>query len=218
MSREALAWMTERLAGDSGDLNKSLNKGPPGLRIHVGGTAQWRDLQAWPPHDASPGVVPGRRRRTQRRCSRPHRVLVVPVRPRGPDPLGRRPADVPASRATRQRRARGAARRPDFHQRAAGRPRWTCLGAVRAALYLRTSTGLCARLRATLRRRRPKDGRRTSRTASSGSAPGTSAREVIIVPMSATAYQFAPGAQAPVAGQRRRVSRFARNTGTTGSP
>ena len=23
------------------------------MRIHVGGTAQWRDLQAWPPHDAS---------------------------------------------------------------------------------------------------------------------------------------------------------------------
>ena len=49
ISREALAWMTEQLAGD-GDAG---DKPEAPVRVHVGGAAQWRDLEAWPPHDGS---------------------------------------------------------------------------------------------------------------------------------------------------------------------
>ena len=49
ISRQALAWMTEQLAGDGGVEDKP---GAP-ARVHVGGSAQWRDLEAWPPHDGS---------------------------------------------------------------------------------------------------------------------------------------------------------------------
>ena len=198
VSREALAWMTERLAGDSG-----ADEPRAPVRIHVGGTAQWRDLQAWPPHDASQAWYLDGDGELSRRCSRPHRVLVVPVRPRGPDPLGRRPADVPASRATRQRRAGGAARRPGFHQRAAAGPAGRARRGPGRALPA-DQHRLCARLRATLRRRlrrtvaerngrHPQARARYFRTGSRHRADES------------TAYQFAPGAQAPVAGQRRRV-------------
>ena len=49
ISRQALAWMTERLAddGSAGDRPEA------SVRVHVGGSAQWRDLKAWPPHDDS---------------------------------------------------------------------------------------------------------------------------------------------------------------------
>src|SRR5208282_5494885 len=51
ISREALAWMTERLAGDGeGDAG---DKPEAPVRVHVGGLAQWRGLKAWPPHDGS---------------------------------------------------------------------------------------------------------------------------------------------------------------------
>jgi len=45
VSREALTWMTERLAGE----------GEPSspVQVHVGGLNQWRDLETWPPHDGS---------------------------------------------------------------------------------------------------------------------------------------------------------------------
>ena len=42
--------MTERLA--SADSGAGDEPGAP-VQVHVGGAAQWRDLQAWPPHDAS---------------------------------------------------------------------------------------------------------------------------------------------------------------------
>jgi len=49
ISRQALAWMTERLAGDGGVEYKPWTP----VRVQVGGSAQWRDLEAWPPHDGS---------------------------------------------------------------------------------------------------------------------------------------------------------------------
>lgn len=49
VSREALAWMTERLAGVGGTEDEP--RAP--VRVHVGGSAQWRDLEAWPPAEGT---------------------------------------------------------------------------------------------------------------------------------------------------------------------
>lgn len=47
VSREALAWMTERLAGVGG------TEGRAPVQVYVGGSAQWRDLEAWPPQEGA---------------------------------------------------------------------------------------------------------------------------------------------------------------------
>ena len=47
VSREALAWMTERLAGVGG------TEGRAPVQVYVGGSAQWRDLEAWPPQEGT---------------------------------------------------------------------------------------------------------------------------------------------------------------------
>ena len=49
VSREALAWMTGRLAGVSGTGDEP--RAP--VQVHVGGSAQWRDLEAWPPQEGT---------------------------------------------------------------------------------------------------------------------------------------------------------------------
>jgi uncharacterized protein len=43
VSREALTWMTERLAGEGEPRTP--------VQVHVGGLNQWRDLETWSPHD-----------------------------------------------------------------------------------------------------------------------------------------------------------------------
>ena len=49
VSREALAWMTERLAGAGGAEDE--RRAP--VQVYVGGSAQWRDLEAWPPQEGT---------------------------------------------------------------------------------------------------------------------------------------------------------------------
>jgi putative CocE/NonD family hydrolase len=49
VSREALAWMTTRLAGESSSEDEA--RAP--VQAHVGGQGRWRDLATWPPHDGS---------------------------------------------------------------------------------------------------------------------------------------------------------------------
>ena len=53
ISRQALAWLTEQLTddGDTGDKPRAP------VQIHVSGSAQWRELEAWPPNSGSrPGT------------------------------------------------------------------------------------------------------------------------------------------------------------------
>jgi uncharacterized protein len=207
VSREALAWMTERLAGDSG-----ADEPRAPVRIHVGGTAQWRDLQAWPPHDASQAwYLDG------------NGELSADARDRaGSSSFRYDPADPTPSVGGQLTSPQAGPRdngaleaRPDvlvFTSEPLQAP-LDVLGPVRAALYLRTSTGYAH----VFARLCDVDAEGRSQNVTDGIlrlAPGTSAREAIIVPMSATAYQFGPGHRLRLQVSGGAFSRFARNTGT----
>ncbi len=50
ISRQALAWLTEQLAGADGGAG---DEPEAPVQVYVGGSARWRELQAWPPNDGS---------------------------------------------------------------------------------------------------------------------------------------------------------------------
>ncbi len=207
ISRQALAWMTERLASDGGVEDKP---GAP-VRVHVGGSAQWRDLQAWPPHDGSHAwylnggaFSPDDHDRTGSSSFR--------YDPADPTPsVGGQLLSAEAG----PRDNRAVEARPDvlvFTSEPLQAP-LDVLGPVRAVLHLRASTGhahvfvrLC-----------DVDPQGRSRNVTDGILrlpPGALAEEAVTVPMSSTAHQFAPGHRLRLQVSGGANPRFARNTGT----
>ena len=209
ISRQALAWMTERLASADGGAG---DEPEAPVQVHVGGSAQWRDLEAWPPHDGSQAWYLNGGGALSREARDQHWILVVPVRPRRPDPVGRRSAAVAEGRTAGQPGGRG---RPDvlvFTSEPLQAP-LDVLGPVRAVLHVRASTGhahvfvrLC-----------DVDPQGRSWNVTDGIlrlAPGVLAEEAVTVTMSSTAHQFAPGHRLRLQVSGGAFPRFARNTGS----
>ena len=92
------------------------------MQVYVGGSARWRDLEAWPPQEGIEAWYLNGDGGLSRETHGRHRGIVVPVQPRGPDTLGRRPVAVPGSRTAGQPRGGGTARRAGVHQPAAAGP------------------------------------------------------------------------------------------------
>ena len=136
ISRQALAWMTERLADDGSAGDKP---GAP-VQVYVGGSAQWRDLEAWPPNDGcqtwylnSSGAL-GRDARERSRSSSFRRDPADPTPSVGGQLL---------SLEAGPRDNRTVQARPDvlaFTSEPLQAP-LELLGPVRAVLHLRASTG-----------------------------------------------------------------------------
>ena len=207
ISRQALAWMSERLAGDgAGD------KPEAPVRVHVGGSAQWRDLEAWPPNDGSQAWY----------LNGGGALILDPHDRTGSSSFRYDPADPTPSVGGQllspeagPRDNRAVEARPDVLVFTSEplRASLDVLGPVRAALHLRASTGhahvfvrLC-----------DVDPQGRSWNVTDGIlrlTPGALAEEAVTVPMSSTAHQFAPGHRLRLQVSGGAHPRFVRNTGT----
>lgn len=207
-SRQALAWMTERLAGDGGAEDKP---GAP-VRVHVGGSAQWRDLEAWPPHDGSQAWYLNGGGALSRDDHDRTGSSSFRYNPADPTPsVGGQLLSPEAG----PRDNRAVEARPDVLVFTSEPLPETLdvLGPVRAVLHLRASTGhahvfvrLC-----------DVDPQGRSRNVTDGIlrlTPGALAEEAVTVPMSSAAHQFAPGHRLRLQVSGGAHPRFARNTGT----
>jgi uncharacterized protein len=208
VSRDALAWMTERLAGEpaAGDEPRAP------VRVHVGGLGQWRDLEAWPPHDDSQAWYlngGGRLGRVVRDGARSSSFRYDPA-----DPTPSVGGQLLSPQAGPQDN-RAIEARPDvlvFTSEPLRAP-LDVLGQVRAVLHVQASTGhahVFARLCDV-----DADGR--SRNVTDGIlrlAPGDCGPQTVTVPMSSTAHRFAAGHRLRVQVSGGAHPRFARSTGT----
>ena len=207
ISRQALAWMTERLAADDG----AGDRPETAVRVHVGGSAQWRDLEAWPPHDGSQAWYLNGGSALSRDAQDRTGSSSFRYDPADPTPsVGGQLLSPEAG----PRDNRAVETRPDvlvFTSEPLQAP-LDVLGAVRAVLHLRASTGhahvfvrLC-----------DVDPQGRSWNITDGIlrlTPTALAEEVATVPMSSTAYQFAPGHRLRLQVSGGAHPRFARNTG-----
>jgi len=196
--------MTEQLAGDGGVEDKP-------VRVHVGGAAQWRDLKAWPPHDGSQAwyLNGGALSRDDHDRTGSSSFRYDPADPT-PSVGGQLLSPEAGPRDNRAVEAR-----PDLLVFTSEPLPETLdvLGPVRAVLHLRASTGhthvfvrLC-----------DVNPQGCSRNVTDGIlrlTPGGLAEEAVTVPMSSTAYQFAPGHRLRLQVSGGAHPRFARNTGT----
>ena len=207
VSREALAWMTGRLAGEAAAAD--LRRAP--VRVHVGGAAQWRDLEAWPPHDGSQAwyLNGGGLSREARDGTGSSSLRYDPA-----DPTPSVGGQLLSPQAGPQDN-RALEARPDvlvFTSDPLPDP-LEVLGPVRAELHLRASTcraHVFARLCDV-----DTDGR--SRNVTDGIvrlASGAPGLQTVIVRMSSAAHQFAPGHRLRLQVSGGAYPRFARNTGT----
>ena len=208
ISRGALAWMTERLADDGGAGDKP--EAP--VRVHVGGEAQWRDLEAWPPHDGSQAWYLNGGGALSRDAHDRTGSSSFRYDPADPTPsVGGQLLSTEAG----PKDNRAVEARPDvlvFTSEPLRAP-LDVLGPVRAVLHLRASTGhahvfvrLC-----------DVDPQGRSWNVTDGIlclTPGALAEEAVTVPMSSTAHQFAPGHRLRLQVSGGAHPRFARNTGT----
>ena len=207
-SRQALAWMTERLAGDGGAEDKP---GAP-VRVHVGGSAQWRDLEAWPPHDGTQAWYLNGGGALSRDDHDRTGSSSFRYNPADPTPsVGGQLLSLEAG----PRDNRAVEARPDVLVfTSEPLPEMLdVLGPVRAVLHLRASTGhahvfvrLC-----------DVDPQGRSRNVTDGIlrlTSGALAEEAVTVPMSSAAHQFAPGHRLRLQVSGGAHPRFARNTGT----
>ena len=208
ISRQALAWMTERLAGDGGAEDKP---GAP-VRVHVGGSAQWRDLEAWPPHDGSQAWYLNGGGALSRDDHDRTGSSSFRYNPADPTPSVGGQLLSPEAGA---RDNRAVEARPDVLVFTSEPLAETLdvLGPVRAVLHLRASTGhahvfvrLC-----------DVDPQGRSRNVTDGIlrlTPGVLAEEAVTVRMSSAAHHFAPGHRVRLQVSGGAHPRFARNTGT----
>lgn len=206
ISREALAWMTTRLADDAGD-----ERATP-VRVYVGGSAEWRDLEAWPPHDRSEAWYLNSRGELSRDADAGAGKSSLRYDPADPTPSAGGQLLSPEA-GPRDNRAVEA--RPDvlvFTSQPLQAP-LDVLGPVRATLHLQASNGhahvfvrLC-----------DVDAEGRSRNVTDGILQlmdATPHDETVTVAMSSTAYQFAPGHRLRLQVSGGAHPRFARNTGT----
>ncbi|MGO8888953.1 MAG: CocE/NonD family hydrolase [Streptosporangiaceae bacterium] len=208
ISREALAWMTERLAGD----DDAGDKPEAPVRVHVGGSAQWRGLKAWPPHDGSQAWYLNGGGGLSRDASDGTRFSSFRYDPADPTPsVGGQLLSPEAGPQDN----RAVEARPDvlvFTSEPLPDP-LDVLGPVRAVLHLRASTAhahvfvrLC-----------DVDPQGRSWNVTDGIlrlTPGALAEEAVTVPMSSAAHQFASGHRLRLQVSGGAHPRFARNTGT----
>jgi uncharacterized protein len=208
VSRGALTWMTERLAAEPAASDEP--QAP--VRVHVGGADQWRDLEAWPPHDGSQAWYLNGGGRLSRDAGDGDGSSSFRYDPADPTPSVGGQLTTPQAGP----QDNGAIEaRPDvlvFTSEPLQVP-LDVLGPVWAELHLRASTGyahvfvrLCD-VDATGRSRNVTDG--ILRLSSGDIGP-----QAAIVPMSSTAHQFAPGHRLRLQVSGGAHPRFARNTGT----
>ncbi len=208
ISRQALAWLTEQLTddGDTGDKPRAP------VQVHVSGSAQWRELEAWPPNSGSQAWYlngGGALGRDARDLSGSSSFRYDPADPT-PSVGGQL-----LSREAGPRDNRTMEARPDvlvFTSEPLRAP-LDVLGPVRAVLHVRASTGH-AHVFARLCDVDP-DGR--SWNVADGIlrlAPGALAEEAVTVAMSSAAHQFAPGHRLRLQVSGGAHPRFARNTGS----
>ena len=207
ISRQALAWMTERLADDgTGDEPRAP------VQVHVGGSAQWRDLDAWPPHDGSQAWYLNGDGALS--CAAHDRSGSSAFRYDPADPTPSVGGQLLSPEAG-PRDNRAVEARPDvlvFTSEPLRAPR-DVHGPVRAVLHLRASTDhahVFARLCDV-------DPQGRSWNVTDGIlrlTPGALAQEAVTVPMSSTAHQFAPGHRLRLQVSGGAHPRFARHTGT----
>ena len=207
VSRGALAWMTERLATEpaAGDEPRAP------VRVHVGGADQWRDLEAWPPHDGSrPWNLTGGGRISQE----PGDGSSSSFRYDPADPTPSVGGQLTTPQAGPQDN-RAIEARPDvlvFTSEPLQVP-LDVLGPVRAELHLRASTGYAH----VFARLCDVDTEGRSRNVTDGIlrlASGDSGPQTVTVPMSSIAHQFAPGHRLRLQVSGGAHPRFARSTGT----
>ena len=208
ITRQALAWMTEQLA-DDGDAR---DKPEAPVRVHVGGSAQWRDLEAWPPNDGSQAWYLNGGGALSRDAHDRTGSSSFRYDPADPTPsVGGQLLSPEAG----PRDNRAVESRSDvlvFTSEPLRAP-LDVLGPVRAVIHVRASTGyahifvrLC-----------DVDPQWRSWNVTDGIlrlTPGALAEEAVTVPMSATAHQFAPGHRLRLQVSGGAHPRFARNTGT----
>jgi uncharacterized protein len=226
VSCEALAWMTERLAGENG--TGDAPQAP--VQVYVGGPGQWRELATWPPQgdrqawhlhgdgDLRREAGDGDLRRDagegdpSRDASQGAGSASFRYDPADPTPsVG---GQLPSSEAGPQDNGAVEAR-PDvlsFTSPPLQAP-LEMMGSVRATLHLRASNEyahifvrLCD-VDAEGRSMNVTDGILKLR-------PGASSDESVTVAMSDTAYQFASGHRLRLQVSGGAHPRFARNTGT----
>ena len=155
----ALEEFRTRLSGQPG-----CPAGQP-VRVHVGGSGQWRDLPDWPPPQArSHALVPGPRRLAWRPATRAGGIVIVPLRPRRSDPLRGRAGPVGHRGQRGQCPAGSTPRRPHVHQRPAHRRPGNPRPGQRPAADPRQQP-VPRRVRPAVRRRPATDAHSTSATA-----------------------------------------------------
>ncbi len=213
VSREALAWLTERLADEDGTEARSP------VHVHVGGSAQWRDLNTWPPQDGAPqdgtpqdstgAWYLNGNGELSREAETGGAESSFRYDPADPTPsVGGQLLSPEAG----PRDNRAVEARPDvlvFTSQPLQAP-LDVLGPVRATLHLRASNGhahifvrLC-----------DVDAEGRSMNVTDGIVRLGDDTETVTVAMSSTAYQFAPGHRLRLQVSGGAFPRFARNTGT----
>lgn len=212
ISREALDWMTGRLAGDSMTGAGAGAGAGAGVRVWVGGAAQWRDLDTWPPHDQTQAWYLGDGGELGRAA---HGRGSTSFRYDPADPTPSAGGQVLSPEAGP--RDNGAIEaRPDvlvFTSAPLATP-LDVIGPVQASLSVRASTGrahIFARLCDV-------DARGRSQNVTDGIIRLSPGQDTVTVPMSSAAYQFAPGHRIRLQVSGGAFPRFARNTGTGEPP
>ncbi len=203
VSRDALAWMTERLAGD----DAAELRAP--VRVFVGGAAQWRDLDTWPPHEGSQAWYLNARGGLGRDAQETGGSSSLRYDPADPTPSVGGQLFSPEA-GSRDNHAIEA--RPDvliFTSPPLTGP-LDVLGPVRAELHLRAST---ERAHVFARLCDVDPGGR-SRNVTDGIVRLGPGQGTVTVPMSSTGHRFTAGHRLRLQVSGGAHPRFARNTGT----
>jgi uncharacterized protein len=208
VSRGALDWMTERLAGEPavGDEPRTP------VRVHVGGADQWRDLEVWPPREGGQAWYLSGGGGLGREADDGDGSSSFRYDPADPTPSAGGQLTTPQAGP----QDNGAIEaRPDVLV-FTGEPLQSPLevfGPVRAELHLRAGTGyahvfvrLCD-VDTAGRSRNVTDG--IVRLSSGATKP-----QAVTVPMSSTAHRFEPGHRLRLQVSGGAFPRYARNTGT----
>ncbi len=203
VSREALAWMTERLADVGG------TEGRAPVQVYVGGSARWRDLEAWPPQEGIEAWYLNGNGGLSRETEAGGGESSFRYDPADPTPsVGGQLLSPEAG----PRDNHAVEARPDvvvFTSQPLQAP-LDVLGPVRATLHLRASRShahvfvrLC-----------DVDTKGRSLNVTDGILRLGDDTETVTVAMSSTAYQFAAGHRLRLQVSGGAFPRFARNTGT----
>jgi len=204
ISRDALTWLSARLAG--------AGQARAAVRVWVGGAGQWRDLDGWPPAEATqPWYLAGAGELSPRAGG----TGATSFRYDPADPTPSAGGQLMSPEAGPRDNAAIEAR-PDVlvFTSAPLTAALDVLGPVRAELTVRASAGgahVFARLCDV-------DPGGRSRNVTDGIIRLRAGQERVTVPMSSTAHQFAPGHRIRLQVSGGAFPRFARNPGTGESP